>query len=112
MASPAKKKPLAASTTTTKSAVPSAKSFAPKLDFSKSASLAPVVAVGNEEAGAVPGLMSPAKKGARPRSLFPSSVSREGEAEGFNGGGSVGSGGRAEVPGLMSPAKKRTRRAV
>ena len=98
LTSPAKKKP---STAIAKNALPTAKTFAPKLDFNKAASLAPATG-GLENVDAVPGLMSPAKKGGRTKSFF--AAAKESESE--------SGGGRAEVPGLMSPAKKRTRRAI
>ena len=102
ISSPAKKKPAASSTTMTKNALPTAKTFAPKLDCSKAAALAPTFASGGE-AEAVPGLMSPAKKGGRSRNVL--AKAKEVESD-------TGVLPRPlELPGLSSPAKKRTRRA-
>lgn len=72
--------------------LPTARSFAPKLDFGN-AKLEPATPV------LVPGLASPAKKGGRGRN-----VAVEDEGARFKET-------KEEVPGLSSPAKKRTRRA-
>jgi hypothetical protein len=100
ISSPAKKKPTMA---TAKNALPTTQTFAPRLDFSKSAKLEPAPTA-NGQVDSVPGLMSPAKKGGRSRNVFANG--KEIEEMG------VSVGARAEGPGLSSPAKKRTRRAV
>ena len=103
ISSPAKKKPTVP--TSSKNALPTTQTFAPRLDFSMSAKLEPTPSL-KEQMELVPGLMSPAKKGGRSRNVF------AGGREGEEMGASVTAGVRAEVPGLSSPAKKRTRRAV
>ena len=102
ISSPAKKKPTMAAA---KNALPTTQTFAPRLDFSKSAKLEPVSTANGQVDVVVPGLMSPAKKGGRSRNVFANG--KESESEGMG----VSAGARAEVPGLSSPAKKRTRRA-
>ena len=99
ISSPPKKK---AAAPTAGKGMPTAKNFAPRLDFGKTAKLEPVSQGSEAE---VPGLASPAKKGARSRDVIFAGKSSESEEA------SVGPG-RVEMPGLSSPAKKRTRRAV
>jgi hypothetical protein len=103
ISSPAKKKPTIATAAATKNVLPTAKTFAPKLDFGKSTKLEPAT-MSDVQADAVPRLMSPAKKGGRSRNVFASAKESVSESDGV--------GGRVEVPGLSSPAKKRTRKAV
>lgn len=97
ISSPPKKKP------TGSNAMPSAKTFAPKLDFAKS--LPPSNNGGSQEDAPLPGLASPAKKAGRRGGVMfaPPSMSASESQE-----------GNEEVPlGLRSPAKKRmTRKAA
>lgn len=88
-------------------AMPTSKSFAPKLDFGKS--LAPPSSGTGSQDDALPGLASPAKKvGRKGGVMFAPSMSA-----GNGGSQEEGRESREEVPlGLRSPAKKRTRRAV
>ncbi|KAK5119770.1 hypothetical protein LTR85_007346 [Meristemomyces frigidus] len=110
-ASPPKKKPAAAAST-----LPTAKTFALKLDFGGSktkfepASTATAVSGSVETEITAPGLASPAKKaGARKAVLFGGvAIPAMSSLDERNGGG-----GADELPaGLRSPAKKRTRRAA
>ena len=96
--------------------LPTAKTFAPKLDFGSSGKtkLEPATYSQQDEASSVPGLLSPAKKGGggRERSVFGASGGMQSSLD-FGGKEQerqrIGVGD--ELPGLSSPAKKRTRRA-
>lgn len=100
LASPAKKSRSFAAT-----ALPTSKTFAPKLEFGKT-TLYPTPITDSGDAG-VASLASPAKKGGKRANIFAPKTSmtasgNDGEAE----------RGREDAPGLSSPAKKRTRRTV
>jgi hypothetical protein len=97
ISSPPKKKSSSSS-----GGLPSARTFAPKLDLGGKTRFEPTASTSQEES-AVPGLMSPAKKGTRTRMIgFARNDGDENDRE-----------RKVDVvPGLGSPAKKRGRRMV
>lgn len=104
ISSPPKKKP--ASTV----GLPSTKTFAPRLDFGRSASLAPASAQTQDDG--VPGLASPAKKAGRKGVVFAPPPAMGSQEDGGSGRERERERDGEVPPGLRSPAKKRTRRAV
>jgi len=108
IASPPKKKPAAAAP----SALPTVKTFAPKLDFGAKTKLEPTPAsAGTGEVEGILGLASPAKKGRKRAVVFGRSVGGTASAPTLGGeDGRGGSTGEETMLGLKSPAKKRTTR--